>query len=526
MKKKILKYSFMLILCFTFVFLFMPKESFAANGDWIYDSEAKTLTNSEDDQLVIGNVTAEGTNLAIGDNRKAGFTSIDLTGEIKDSSNTTTNYAITSIGHFAFYQCASLNEINIPNSVISIGEYAFSGCNALKEINIPYGVISIGNYACYNSTYLEKISISDSVTSIGMSAFGYCTSLKEINIPDSVTSIGSSAFESCMSLKTITLPDSVTSIANWTFNGCIALEEINIPDSVTSIGISAFSGCNSLSGITIPDSVTSIGSSVFAFCSSLNEIIIPDSITSIGSSAFAFCSSLNEIIIPDSITSINSSTFSGCTSLNTIYLMSETPVSLGDNVFLYCSSLSNIYVPFSSVDLYKEEWSNYENLIKAGIYKLTVENGNGSGNYIEGADVSISADNNENGHFTLWQITSGNGVSLTDEKAAKTTFKMPNSDVTVTAVFEAHNYVNGKCSVCGYEDPDYLPPKEDGETDNSNINNDSVSTDTKVNSGADKTASSSVDTSDENNVTAYFILLMVSIIMAGSLSIYKNKKGC
>lgn len=499
MKKKILKYLFMFVLCFAFVFI--PRESFAASGDWIYDEQAATLTNEEG--IVINNVTANGNELTIGNNENGSFTTIDLTGEIKDSSNTTTNYAITSIGHWAFYQCASLNEINIPNSVISIGEYAFSGCNALKEINIPYGVISIGNYACYKSTYLEKISISDSVTSIGMSAFGYCTSLKEINIPDSVTSIGSSAFESCMSLKTITLPDSVTSIANWTFNGCIALEEINIPDSVTSIGISAFSGCNSLSGITIPDSVTSIGSSVFAFCSSLNEIIIPDSITS-----------------------INSFTFRGCTSLDTIYLMSETPASLGVDVFLYCSSLSNIYVPSSSVDLYKAEWSNYENLIKAGIYKLTVENGSGSGNYIEGADVSISADNNENGHFTSWQITSGNGVNLADEKAAKTTFKMPNSDVTVTAVFEAHNYVNGKCSVCGYEDPDYLPPKEDGETDNSNINNDSVSTDTKVNSGADKTASSSVDTSDENNVTAYFILLMVSIIMAGSLSIYKNKKDC
>ena len=504
MKKKILKYSFMLILCFTFVFLFMPKESFAANGDWIYDSEAKTLTNSEDDQLVIGNVTAEGTNLAIGDNRNAGFTSIDLTGEIKDSSNSTTNYAITSIGHWAFYQCASLNEINIPNSVISIGEYAFSECNALKEINIPDGVTSIGHYACYNSTYLEKISISDSVTSIGHNAFDYCTSLKEINIPDSVTSIGSSAFESCTSLKTITWPDSVTSIANWTFNGCIALEEINIPDSVTSIGISAFSGCVSLSGITIPDSVTSIGSSVFAFCTSLNEIIIPDSITS-----------------------INTTAFRGCTLLDTIYLMSETPVSLGDNVFLDCSSLSNIYVPSSSVDLYKAEWSNYENLIKAGIYKLTVENGSGSGNYIEGADVSISVDNNdENGHFTSWQITSGNSISLTDEKAVKTTFKMPNSDVTVTAVFEAHNYVDGKCSVCGYENPDYVPPKEDDKTDNSNINNDSVSTDIKVNSKADKTVSSSVDTSDENNVTAYIILLMVSIIMVGSLSIYKNKKDC
>ena len=82
---------------------------------------------------------------------------------------------------------------------------------------------------------------------------------------------------------------------------------------------------------------------------------------------------------------------------------------------------------------------------------------------------------------------------------------MPNSDVIITAVFEAHNYVNGKCSVCGYEDPDYIISNGDRN---------------------DKTTASSVNTSDENNVIAYVTLFIISLMAIESLYIYKNKKDC
>ena len=69
MKKKILKYLFMFVLCFAFVFI--PRESFAASGDWIYDEQAATLTNEEG--IVINNVTANGNELIIGNNENGSF---------------------------------------------------------------------------------------------------------------------------------------------------------------------------------------------------------------------------------------------------------------------------------------------------------------------------------------------------------------------------------------------------------------------------------------------------------------------
>lgn len=187
--------------------------------------------------------------------------------------------------------------------------------------------------------------------------------------------------------------------------------------------------------------------------------------------------------------------------------MSETPVSIGDDIFYNCNSLSVIYVPSALVEEYKSsnDWINYKDIIK-GIYKLTVENGSESGNFGEGEIVSIKAnDNNKNGHFTSWGITRGNDIVFSNINAVETTFTMPNSDVIITAVFEAHNYVNGKCSVCGYEDPDYIISNGDRN---------------------DKTTASSVNTSDENNVIAYVTLFIISLMAIESLYIYKNKKDC
>jgi len=65
---------------------------------------------------------------------------------------------VTSIGIFAFDECASLTSVTIPNSVTSIQSYAFKDCSGLTSIVIP-----------------------DSVTFIGFGAFGVCTNLIRVN---------------------------------------------------------------------------------------------------------------------------------------------------------------------------------------------------------------------------------------------------------------------------------------------------------------------------------------------------------
>ena len=266
--------------------------------------------------------------------------------------------------------------VEIPGTVTSIGSYAFGHPNnnqsftALEKVVMEYGVKSTGYYAFQNCSSLTNIEIPDSVTNIESLAFSGCTSLSNITIPSSVTSIGYSAFQYCRSLTSITIPGSVTSIGSGAFSDCTSLSSIQIPSGVTSIGSGAFSGCTSLSEIQIPNSVTSMGSRVFdntdwynnqpdgliyigkvlyqykGTISNDTNIQIKDGTIVIGGSAFYGCTGLSSITIPSSAISIGDSAFRNCTSLNNI-IIPNSVTSIEGGAFLGCTSLSNITIPKS-----------------------------------------------------------------------------------------------------------------------------------------------------------------------------------
>lgn len=66
---------------------------------------------------------------------------------------------VTSIGQYAFYQCAFMREIEIPDSVSKIGDYSFYSCDSLKSITLKDNVTHIGAYAfkdCCNLAVICK----------------------------------------------------------------------------------------------------------------------------------------------------------------------------------------------------------------------------------------------------------------------------------------------------------------------------------------------------------------------------------
>ncbi len=255
----------------------------------------------------------------------------------------------------AFYNCSSIEEIIIPDTVQSIGVHAFSGCSSLSSITIPESVKLIDNRAFMGCSVLKSINIPAGVESIGVSIFAECSSLEEITVPfipgetnatigamfgspkyadnvnyipetlRSVTvlggdTIGDNAFRGCSNLKSITLPETLESIGGYAFMGCSGIEALNIPASVSSIGDSAFKDCSALKAIELPARVSAISNSTFEGCASLESLSLHEGIMSIGGSAFSGCTMLKELELPSTLESIGLSAFKGCSSLERLTL--------------------------------------------------------------------------------------------------------------------------------------------------------------------------------------------------------------
>lgn len=202
---------------------------------------------------------------------------------------------IKSIPLCAFADCKSLQDIAIPDSVIAIGGIDYDGdsdrnddfiendglykiyteetentekrirydsyymgsfwnCTSLEEIDLPDSITNIGNYVFRNSG-LKEVPNLKNVTEMDYGIFENCQNLTDVTINSKI--LGRGMFYGCTNLKTATLHEETETIRDGSFERS-GLEKINIPDSVKTIEIGAFFATN-LKSIYIPESVTYIG---------------------------------------------------------------------------------------------------------------------------------------------------------------------------------------------------------------------------------------------------------------------------
>ena len=171
------------------------------------------------------------------------------------------DYAVTSIGNYAFAGSSYMTSLRIPSSVVSIGYSIASRCNSLEFYSVDAENPSFFSYdgVLYSRSPLAlflspraksgTVTVYDGITELRSSAFQYCSYISSVKIPSSVKSIKDGAFANCTSLAAVALPSSVKSIGNRAFFMCESLSEITIPSSVETIDDNAFYGCASLATV-------------------------------------------------------------------------------------------------------------------------------------------------------------------------------------------------------------------------------------------------------------------------------------
>ena len=243
------------------------------------------------------------------------------------------------LGNGAFSGCSALTTVQFGSGLTSIPGALFEG-TGLKTITLPESVTSIGPWAFANCAKLEQVHFPANLTSIGLSAFENCTALTAVTLPKRLTELGSAVFENCSALKSVWIPKSLTNNGLGDgFKGCTALTDITFETGITKIADRQFDG-SPIKSITIPGTVTTVGMGAFSDCANLTAIDLPSSVTEIDGYAFENCTALTAVTLPKHLRRLGTEAFLGCTALKSVFI----PLSLqnASNPFQNCTALTDV----------------------------------------------------------------------------------------------------------------------------------------------------------------------------------------
>ena len=331
---------------------------------------------------------------------------------------------IDYLGLQAFYECNSLEKVELPSTLVNIGkdasynEYyvsnAFQNCTKLTTVILNKDTRIIGQGCFFGCSSLSSVTLNEGLEKLqGNDIFQYCDSLSSITIPNSVTYVG--GLGRCKNLSFINFGSTRTDVPTIhelrdAFEGDYRLSEIRMSDAMYDIMINWTSTDNlkwkalytspshptrhdtvniygSIQGINTPfwrKKVFSDGivpQEEFRNNSGISSVFIDSGITEIKSVAFYNCVNMSMVTLSSSVKIIGTNAFGSCVRLEDVNL-SEGLETIGNRAFYNCTSLSSITIPNSVTSVGQSAFGMYDSsnleIIDFGNSRTTVPTLSGS----------------------------------------------------------------------------------------------------------------------------------------------------
>lgn len=191
----------------------------------------------------------------------------------------------------AYYRNANLGEMSLADGIVEIGQFAFSR-SSVTGIVFPEGLERIDYGAFYHCAQLEDVVLPESVMCVEPKAFDHTPWTDHFLNGSADTAAAGDFLVSGGVLvayrgdaSEVSVPEGVRVIAAEAFKNHEEIESVSFPDSLLVVGEGAFEGCTSLGRITFGKNVEEIKDRAFLE-NVMREVPVPASLKKVGLKAF------------------------------------------------------------------------------------------------------------------------------------------------------------------------------------------------------------------------------------------------
>lgn len=213
-----------------------------------------------------------------------------------------------------------LDESNWENGMLYSGRHLIKCRMGQGSCVLKKDTLTIASEAFYGCAAMTSVVLPEGLKGIGELAFGKCVGITEIKIPESVTYIGAFAFQGCANLNAANLPDGLTFLGRDVFIGSrLISNKDKWEDGSLYIGRHLIRANSDAKGeFRVKEGTKSVAPDAFYRCYQMTSVILPEGLTDLYQMSFSYCPKLESITLPESLKTVHENAlFVG--NLKTVY---------------------------------------------------------------------------------------------------------------------------------------------------------------------------------------------------------------